>query len=158
MKILTIKSETYGNMDVLIDDDKYESIIKYKWHVIKGCTTFYARKNDPLTYMHRFIMSMTDPAILVDHKDHNGLNNQIGNLRIATRSENMRNRRVKKNSLTGYLGVVKFKNKWGAFIRMDGKNKYLGLFSSKEDAARAYDKAAFEHDGEFANLNFKQNS
>jgi hypothetical protein len=55
-----------------------------------------------------------------------------------------------------YRGVSWFKrdNKWAAYIKYDGKLHHLGLFEDEEKAARAYDRAAREHRGEKAQLNF----
>ena len=64
----------------------------------------------------------------------------------------MSNRQWKSN--TGYKGVRLFKNKWGARIQVKGERKFLGLFNTAEEAAKAYDVAAMELHGEFANLNF----
>ena len=44
--------------------------------------------------------------------------------------------------------------KWQASIRNDGRSRGLGLFTSAEEAARAYDAAAVLAFGEFAYVNF----
>jgi hypothetical protein len=95
---------------------------------------------------------------LVDHIDRNPLNNTRANLRFCTHSENQRNKASKPLSTSKYLGVHWHKKdcKWQATIRVEGKKVYLGSFKSEEDAARAYDAAAREHHGQFANPNFKE--
>lgn len=47
------------------------------------------------------------------------------------------------NNLTGFKGVsLHAPGKWVAKIADDGKSRYIGLYNSPEDAARAYDAAA----------------
>ena len=91
----------------------------------------------------------------IDHIDGNPLNNSLTNLRAATKSQNSMNRRSRINSSSKYLGVCwhKARKKWVAHIRVGGKSTYLGIFICEKEAARAYNKAAAEHFGEFANLN-----
>lgn len=86
----------------------------------------------------------------LDHKDRNRANNRIGNLREATNSQNAINKK-RKNKFTG---VVQRGNKWLAQIEVDGKKYHIGVFSSPEFAAKAYDEAAKRYHGEFASLNF----
>lgn len=91
---------------------------------------------------------------IVDHRDNNPLNDKIENLRAANRFQNARNRSSAKNSSSRYLGVCLRKNgKWVAHIRILGKLKHLGYHFEETDAALAYNKAAIEFHGEFANLN-----
>lgn len=91
----------------------------------------------------------------VDHRDHNTLNDNIENLRAATRAENNKNVTAHKNCTSKYLGVCSDKSKkfWRATIMVNRKQKYLGRHKTEEIAALAYNKAAQEYHGEFANLN-----
>jgi len=88
----------------------------------------------------------------IDHADGNGLNNSWANLRLATRTENNANARLRKDNTTGHKGVVAG---WGgrflARIQVAGKNRHLGTFDTIEQAAEAYRKAAKEAFGDFAN-------
>jgi len=83
----------------------------------------------------------------IDHKDGDGLNNRIENLRDVPHHENMRNMRMPRSNTSGVTGVYwdKWCGKWKAQIMTDGrKNKNLGRFDSIDEAAEAYRKAADE--------------
>jgi hypothetical protein len=92
----------------------------------------------------------------VDHVDRDRLNNDLSNLREVTSRENRLNSGMPRNNTSGFRGVCwcKAKQKWFAQIYYEGKKLHLGYFTSKEEAARAYDAAAKELNGEFAQLNF----
>jgi hypothetical protein len=79
----------------------------------------------------------------IDHRDGDGKNNRWANLRPApSRRFNMQNKRKPhKNSSTGYLGVSVQDGKFRARIRVDGKNRCLGLHGTAEDAYAAYVEA-----------------
>lgn len=92
----------------------------------------------------------------VDHKSRNTLNNQKINLRICTHQQNMRNAKAHKKTPSGYKGVCfsKQRRKWRAYINYNGKQIHLGFHSTPKEGARAYDKFARIHFGEFARTNF----
>ena len=146
----------------LVDDEDYDFLMQWKWHYIKCRDPGYAaryRKNgesgtQQKILMHRFLMG-TPPGMEIDHRDNNGLNNQRYNLRRATSSQNRRNSELRVDNKSGYKGVTRTasKKKWRVYIKINGKQKWLGSFISKKDAAKAYNIAAKELFGEFANLN-----
>lgn len=72
----------------------------------------------------------------IDHINHNRSDNRLNNLREVTHIENGHNVSKKTNNTTGYTGVVYHKatGKWLAQIMINHKNKYLGLFSTIEEA------------------------
>lgn len=152
---------THGKV-AIIDDADWPLVSQHKWSAIaanrdgRNIIHWYAVAAGPI-YMHRLIMA-PPRGVHVDHKDNDGLNNARSNLRIATPSQNSANSRHKLGR-SGYRGVVqRTPNRWRAIInkQCEPGNVYLGLFPSAEEAARAYDRAAFDRYGEFATLNFPE--
>ena len=142
----------------LVDDYNYEWLSSMNWSVAIRGKSIYAqqqrRKDGGLIYMHSLLIECP-PGFEIDHKDRNGCNNQIDNLRIATHSQNQIN--CTRPNKTGYRGIYKVGNSWAANIQKNGKRMYLGCFQFPEKAAQAYDTQARELHGEFARLNFPNN-
>jgi len=156
----------------LVDDEDFERVNQFEWfaHVSRHkdgtIRTVYAEHNERMgnrqktKSMHRFILGITDSKIEVDHEDHNGLNNQRYNLRKGTKTDNQHNAIVRKDNTSGFKGVNldKDSGKWVARIQAGRKRIFLGHFTTSLEAAWAYDEAAREHHGEFANPNFVEAS
>jgi hypothetical protein len=142
----------------IVDDDVYEHLMQWKWHYrspgYAGRVTYDQNRKVTLILMHRLIAG-TPMGMDTDHIDGNGLHNTRANLRFCTRQQNLQNKRASKDSVSQYKGVSwsKQQQKWQAIIRIEGRNKKLGLFTNEVDAARAYDNAAKKHHGDFARLN-----
>ena len=98
--------------------------------------------------LHRQILK-AEPSVLTDHENWNGLDNRRENIRACNKSQNAANSRQNRNR-HGFVGVNKAHQKYRAQFR----KKYIGIFSSAEEAARAYDREAVKYYGEFARLNF----
>jgi hypothetical protein len=148
----------------LVDDEDYERVSQYKWSISSSGGYDYPhtpiRIEGKIKYikMHRFIMN-ADIDTLVDHKNKDTLDNRKCNLRLCTKSENMRNRAMSKNNKSGYKGVRyypfgrrKYKV-WKAQIGFNRKYISIGYYHTKEEAALAYNEKAKELFGEFASLN-----
>ena len=80
-------------------------------------------------------------VIVIDHKDHNKLDNNVNNLQIITHRENITKDKFRKNYSSKYVGVSLLKNKWVARININSKPQYLGLFNNEIDAHLAYQNA-----------------
>lgn len=95
------------------------------------------------------------PQADIDHINQDRTDNRFCNLRVASRSENKANVGLRSDNVSGYKGIsyVKARRLWQATISRDGKAKYLGRFARKENAALAYNFAAFELFGEYACFN-----
>jgi hypothetical protein len=150
---------------VLIDDEDYNKIKVYKWYINKD------KKNNRYTvratlykklskynykhksiYIHSLIMNAKKGEV-VDHKNHNTLDNRKCNLRICTNQQNIFNQKLNKRNTSGYKGVSfnKSAKKWKAKVCYNYKDYYLGLFSNILDAKKAYEIKAKELFKEFYN-------
>lgn len=141
----------------VIDVANWDKIRPYKWHVLKQKSKWYAATkswSDGRILMHHLILPPVERK-LIDHKDGNGCNNLVENLRHATNAENIRNRMLGTNNTSGYKGVNldKRRGKWRATIKKDYKEIWIGYFHTPQAAALAYNEKATELFGEFARLN-----
>lgn len=110
------------------------------------CKTYLAHR---LAWLHFY---GEWPKGEIDHKDRNGTNNAIANLRDASRAQNQFNSR-KRNGNNNYKGVT-FEKSSGTFaarIRHNGKRVTIGRFHTEEMAASAYQEYAKRIHGEFYN-------
>lgn len=133
----------------LVDDEDYEELSKHKWTAAVRKHTVYAIRyiriggKTVCFLMHRVLVNAV-PDMKVDHKNHNGLDNQRHNIRECTESQNQQNRT--------HAGVFwdKVLHRWRARIGIDGKMRYLGVYVSKDAAVDAYRNAASWFFEEFA--------
>lgn len=91
------------------------------------------------------------PRGRLDHRDTCASNNRWENLRRATHSQNMANRRLNKNSSTGLKGVYKKANgRFRAHVQKGGRRLWLGTFSTAEEAAQVARSKSVELFGGFS--------
>lgn len=97
------------------------------------------------------------PVGILDHINSDRKDNRIANLRQVTLSQNGCNRLLQSTNRSGIKGVSweERAGQWKAVIMLDGKQKRLGYFKNKSEAATAIAKARLELHGEFANFGHK---
>lgn len=153
MKLLPLTNNLFAK----VDDVDFKRLIKYKWNCSLCKDGFYrisTTQHKKTIILSRLIMKSPKGKV-VDHINHDNLDNRKINLRVCTNSENLYNLKLRKSSKYGYKGISLRKNKWIVQLKKNNKYFYCGLFDDKIEAAKAYDKKAKELFGTFANLNFK---
>jgi hypothetical protein len=134
--ILTKKGE-----EILVDDCVFEWVSKHTWCLNNNGYAQRSIKHNGkwiTQSIHRMIMNVTDPKVLVDHINGNKLDNTRSNLRLCSKSENMRNRGPQKNSQSGIKGLYYHKrdDQWQARIELNGKPHTKSFSCNKHPDAK----------------------
>ena len=136
MKKILLTQRKYA----LVDDDDYDELIKHHWYAKRNKRTWYAVRMAKLAdgkhrqvFMHREIVGLSYGDVrMVDHLNHNGLDNRRANIRIVTAVENARNR-------SGSVGYYLRKDgSYEVSIAVEGRLVYLGRFKTGGEARKAY--------------------
>lgn len=114
----------------------------------------YVKFNEKFTGVHRIIFLMAYGYLPeeIDHKDGNGLNNRLENLRPATREQNQQNKKPYRNNTSGAKGVTwkPSKKLWIVRVQTNNTRKHVGSFKDFELAALVADMAREKYHGKFA--------
>lgn len=138
----------------IVDDEDYEVLSRFKWHVVKDDKGKYLYAITKIR-MHRFVLNVPS-GMFVDHINGDTLDNRKSNLRICTNAENQQNTKSRGGS-SRYKGVSyqRKTGKWMAAFIANKVHYYCGLFNNEEDAALAVDKKRAEVMGHFASRNIE---
>lgn len=128
-KIFLIGRKGEG-MYAMVDDGDYEKVSRYRWHYNNG----YAI-SDFGVRMHRFIMNPPQ-NLVIDHINHDRLDNRRSNLKICTQFENSQNRTHAKATY-GNVYSNKDVTKWYACNMIDGKRIRSKNYDTYEEAEEA---------------------
>jgi hypothetical protein len=141
MKLLALSKDQVA----LVDDEDYERFSCFKWYAMwsKDTQSFYAYRTawDGDRYrtwhLHRVILGLEHGDKREgDHINHNTLDCTRANLRIVTSLQNKLNSRIRRDNTTGFPGVKRSRNRFGAQIKINGKRVYLGTRDTAEQAYR----------------------
>lgn len=104
----------------------------------------YVVGTDRKSRLHRLVMRVEDPQLVVDHKNGDTFDNRKSNLVVITRAENNKNMRRRVDNTTGGSGVEydQRNDNYKARIQLHGVIHYLGTFNTLELANTAYRAAA----------------
>lgn len=156
--ILKVTSDKFGIFDFIIDNEDVQRVNEYHWGIFAAKSqvcdyvAYYAFNSNNEIFLHRLIMECPSNNV-VDHIDGNTLNTRKNNLRICTRKDNAKNRKVSKNNTSGCAGVLwntKIPTpKWMSYICINNKAKTLGYFDNFEDAVKVRKEAELKYYGEY---------
>jgi hypothetical protein len=137
----------------------YEWLSRWKWrlnadgYVVRD--RYVGKSRGPgKVFLSRLIMQPSQRMEVV-YLNGNRLDNRRANLRECTRSEKQTHGKLYDNNRSGYRGVSwrRQQGRWIAQIQVNNRKMYLGLFSDRDQAARAYNQAARKYYGDLARLN-----
>ncbi|MEK5176855.1 HNH endonuclease [Heyndrickxia sp. FSL W8-0496] len=148
-----LDTKNYGRIETLISTNKLEMVkeFPYAWRAkwSEDVENFYCvgyinldNNKKKIIRLHRLIMNCPEDKI-IDHFNHNTLDNTDSNLRIVSNAENQQNRLVQKNNSSGVRGVYwhKHSQKWLARIQVYKERKIIGYYDSIEEAEFAIKEA-----------------
>jgi hypothetical protein len=162
--VATVTIPLTRGQQAIIDEEDLPLVGGHNWHAVQNqAGDFYAVRTENMpdgsrrrVAMHRLIAGAVEGEE-VDHWDLNTLNNIRTNLRRCTKTQNHRNRPLRRDSTSGYKGVTfnpkRVANPWQTYIGTKETRKSLGSYNTAEEAAEAYNRAAIDYYGEFARLN-----
>ena len=135
--VLHSKGEDYT---VLIDEEDYEKVSNYKWHINhqkykKYCQTdIYINGKHAGLKLHRFLLGLENgDKRIINHIDGNSLNNQKSNLEMCNNMYNSQSINTKKNFGTICIKNDGRKKKYCPEVRIN-KKRYRNSFFTKEEA------------------------
>ena len=137
IKKIPLSGKNGSGLFALVSDVDYDKASQYRWFLNSGGYAVriihYRGANGNRTtktvYMHRFIMEAPD-NLVVDHKNHDRLDNRRTNLRICTVSENQLNNRAK-----GYCWD-NTSRRWRVTVKENGKYRYRS-YDTEDEAKKA---------------------
>lgn len=133
-----------------IDKEDYEAVRPYTWSEdVYGY--IYTTIDSKYIKLHKFLLDKNN-LFIVDHKNRKKYDNRRINLRKATKQENNRNHKARKDNDSGVSGVVWMRSNknWSAVIYINGHTKRCGSYRNIEDAIKARLEAEAKYFGEFA--------
>lgn len=147
-KIYEINSKKYGKVEVLLDDEDYDRVIKEKYSLsvtyddtIHNFYVAFTSKPTGSTsrLLHRYLLN-PPKEMTIDHINRNPLDNRKCNLRVCTQFINNQNQ---SHNTSGKVGVsyCKRDKMYKAYIRVKRKQISLGMYKNFEDAVKARIKA-----------------
>jgi hypothetical protein len=90
----------------------------------------------------------TEPKTIIDHRNGDGTDNRLENLRDVSHIQNNRNAKRFVTNTSGRVGVswhTRYQQ-WCAYIGFEGKILFLGQFDNKQEAIKAREAAELKYE------------
>jgi hypothetical protein len=153
--IVKRNGESFEAFFGLEDIDKVKEA-NLKWHIktadtnglhyVQACKYLGIIDGKPkyqTLYLHQIILGVSGRKKMVDHINHNPLDNRQSNLRLRTNKENVTHRKgANKNSTTGIRNVCydRTHDKYIVQLQVDGKHKCFGRFDNLDEAVECAER------------------
>lgn len=135
--------ETNKGEPFIVDEDDVEKVLEYSWYYTRNGYLATKDKQGHHLSLSRHIMNACNSSLDVDHINRDKSDNRKCNLRMCTRTQNNYNRI--SNNRVGFKGVTKNGRKYIAQLA----GKYLGIFSTPEEAHEIWKQEAMKRYGDF---------
>lgn len=136
VKEYIVNSKVHGKHVILLDDEDYNRVMKENIKIwinyaptVHGCYAIFWRNNKRVR-LHRWVVDCP-PDKMVDHINHNTLDNRKDNLRIVTHFGNQQNRKGNKSGKTGVYWSTRDKK----YVARIGR-KWLGASKNFNEAVK----------------------
>ena len=143
---ILLRHRDWSVREALIDTADLPKVQVYDgtWtaHWSKHAQSYYVDGYEPVSgkivKLHRYLVD-APTGLVVDHINHDGLDNRRRNLRVLSQGDNMQNKRMYKNNTSGHRNVSwkADNNRWEVQINVNGHNHYIGVYECLEDAIRS---------------------
>jgi hypothetical protein len=142
------------NASMLISKESCKKVLRYNWYLGKNLypVTYDRTPEGRHPTLHKFLINDVPKGYVVDHINHDKLDNRLTNLRVCTAKENSYNT---KRSTDKFKGVRKTAKGYNVCISKDGIKYELKDIETEIEAAKLYDILAEELFGEYAGKNFQ---
>lgn len=150
----------YFDQVAVIDVQDADRVLARRWTLHSARSGAYVKAvGHGGDFLHRFILELPSrraSGLVVDHINHDILDNRRENLRAVPTVLNLVNSGANKTAVYSLFKGVTYdlkRRRWVAQIGIDGKHRHIGRFPTEQQAALAYNLAAFDAWGEHAQLN-----
>ena len=127
--------------------DMVDKCKQYKWYLRPNGYCFGSvSEKDPKIKLHNFVLGSIPPkGLMVDHINGDKLDNRLLNFRIVTQQENAQNMHKKGKTVGVNYGKHNGVYRWIPRIMVDGKNIWLGVYDTEEEAIKVRKEAELKY-------------
>lgn len=140
----------------LIDSCVMDRVFEYSWY---GRTTpaghTYAQRSSRIDgdkfveQLSHFVFKHPVPGLVIDHINGDSTDNRLSNLQEISYGDNIAKGKDRDSKL-GIRGVYKRKSgRFRSYVQVNGVSKYLGTFSTSDEASDVYQKAKKSMRGDY---------
>lgn len=149
--------KTKSGHEIQVSECDYPLLSLHNWYISTKGYAFTIMGNKRID-MHRLVCRVPSGCV-TDHINRDKLDNRRENLRPVSAMQNAQNAEYRMGNSV-YIGVryKKSKGLFEAYAQLNGKDVYVGRSESEIEAAEMRDAFVYRTRGEFAFLNFPENS